>query len=74
MGLLEFEIIEDAIAGDEKALEEVLKEYDAYITELSTFRITDSNGNKRDIVSEDAKQEIREKLILELSKLRGIKR
>lgn len=74
MGYLAIEIIEGALEGDEKAMEEVLSEYEAYITELSTFSITDSYGRIHKIVSEDAKQEIREKLISELSKLRGIKK
>jgi hypothetical protein len=74
MGYLAFEIIEGALEGDEMAMEAVLNEYEAYITELSTFNITDSYGRIRKIVSEDAKQEIREKLVSEMSKLRGIKK
>lgn len=74
MGYLSYETIVGAIQGDEGAIEEVLQEYNAYITELATFQIKGSDGRKRTIVSEDAKQEIRERLILELPKLRGLKK
>lgn len=74
MGFLTFETIEAAIMGKDEAVAEVLKEYDAYITELSTFKVTDSDGHNRVIISEDAKQEIRERLISELPKFRGLKK
>lgn len=61
-----------AIHGEKEAVEDVLQKYDAYITELATFQVTDSNGYKHVIVSDDAKQEIRERLISELPKIRGI--
>ena len=65
------EVIIAAIRGEKEAIEEVLRIYDAYITKLATFQTIDSSGRKYMFVSEDAKQEIREKLILELPKLRG---
>jgi len=66
------EVIIAAIRGDKEAIEEVLRIYDAYITKLATFQTIDSNGRKYVFVSEDAKQEIREKLITELPKIRGL--
>lgn len=61
-----------AIRGEEEAIEDVLQKYDAYITKLATFLFIDSKGQKNVIVSEDAKQEIRERLIAELPKIRGM--
>ncbi|NLI53851.1 MAG: helix-turn-helix domain-containing protein [Clostridiales bacterium] len=74
MGKLPYETIIAAIQGDKGAIEKVLKEYDAYITELSTFEIIGPDMRKHTIASEDAKQEIQEKLILALPKLRGLKK
>ena len=71
---LDLETMKAAINGEEEAIEQVLKEYEAYITEIATLRITDSIGQAQGIVSEDMKQEIREKLVLELPKIRGIKK
>lgn len=68
------EVIFAAISGENKAIEEVLRKYDAYITKLATFQTTDIYGHKHMIVNEDTKQEIREKLILELPKFRGLKK
>jgi len=66
------EVIFAAICGEKEAIEEVLRKYDAYITKLATFQTTDIYGHNHMIVNEDAKQEIREKLILELPKFRGL--
>jgi len=66
MSYLSYKTIVGAIQGEEGAIEEVLQEYDAYITELATFQIKGMDGHKRTIVSEDAKQELRESWVLSL--------
>jgi len=71
---LSIETIMAAVRGEHEAISAVLQEYDAYITKFATFHITDLNGRKRMVISEDVKQEIREKLILELPKIRGLKK
>lgn len=67
-------VILAAIRGEGEAIAEVLHKYDAYITKLATLQTTDIFGHKHMIVNEDVKQEIREKLILELPKFRGLKK
>lgn len=74
MAHLTKEVIFAAIHGEGEAIEEVLRKYDAYITKLATFQTIDIYGRKHMIVSEDVKQEIREKLISELPKFRGLKK
>lgn len=74
MDKLSYKTIIAAVHGDNGALEEVLEEYDAYISEVSTFEVIGPDKRKYNISSEDAKQEIREKLILALPKLRGLKK
>jgi hypothetical protein len=74
MGKLPYKTIIAAIQGDKGAIEEVLKEYDAYITELSTFENIGPDMRTHTFTSEDAKQEIQEKLILALPKLKGVRK
>jgi len=73
MGKIPRNTIFMAIKGDGPAIEEVICLYDRYINKMATFHLRDKEGHPYRIISEDVKQELKEKLIRALPKWRGLK-
>ena len=65
---LMYETIEAAALGDERAVKEVLSEYEPYMLFLSIVVRRDANGKQEKVFSENAFQMLRQKLIEELPK------
>ncbi len=74
MGKVPKDTIFRAIKGDDTAIEEVILVYDNYINKVATFNFKNKEGHTYRIVSEDAKQELIEKLIKALPKWKGLKK
>ena len=74
MGKVPKDTIFRAIKGDDEAIEEVILVYENYINKMATFNFKNKEGHTYRIVSEDAKQELKEKLIKALPKWKGLKK
>ncbi|HWR28839.1 MAG TPA: helix-turn-helix domain-containing protein [Negativicutes bacterium] len=61
-----YETIEDAVFGDENAVNEVLNEYEPFMLFLSIVVRRDAVGKEEKVFSEEAFQMLRQKLIEEL--------
>ena len=59
---LTLDLIDRAVQGNAKALEDILKYYDPYITALSTYETIDEDGRIHKEVDEDIKVQIQYKL------------
>lgn len=73
MGKFPREKIFLAISGDSAAIEEVIQLYEGYINKMAAFHLIDTDGHPYWIISEDVKQELREKLIKALPKWKGLR-
>ena len=60
---LSYETIMAAVAGDKKAIEEVVAAYEPYINALAMLEYRDEDGNRVKRFSPDAKQVLQQKLI-----------
>ena len=60
---LSVSLIQQAIDGNEKSLETILKIYNRYIDHMVTYEITDINGKAIHILDEDMKIQVQMKLI-----------
>lgn len=74
MGKVPRNTIFRAVKGDDSAIEEVIQVYDNYINKMATFNFRNKDGHSYRVVSEDAKQELKEKLIKALPKWKGLKK
>lgn len=59
---LNLDLINRAVNGDDRAMEEILKYYDPYIISLVTFETIDEDGKIHKQVDEDMKMEVLYKL------------
>ena len=73
MGKIPRATIFRAIKGDNSAIEEVIQVYDNYISKMATFNFRNKEGHSYRVVSVDAKQELKERLIKALPKWKGLK-
>lgn len=65
-GLLDFDTIQAAVAGEAWAVEKVVGHYADEIDRLATVETTMPDGGKRMVLDEDMRQELVLKLIAEL--------
>ena len=64
--LLPYHVIESAAAGNEKAINKVLKHYEGYIRALSTRRLYDEQGSPHLVVDEEMRRTLETRLILKI--------
>lgn len=65
---LKYETVIAAVSGDQNAIEAVINEYEPYMMFLSIIAVWDENGKEHKILSQDALQMLREKLIKAIPK------
>ena len=61
-----FHVIVAAVNGDIDAINAILKNYEGYITQLSTRKLYDEGGNACTIVDEDIRRRLETKLITKI--------
>lgn len=69
---LTLDLIERAVNGDDGAMEDVLKFYDAYLTSMCTYETIDENGRIYRQVDEDIKVQAQYKLTEAIKKWKVI--
>lgn len=60
---LSYNLIQQAVSGESKAVEKILHIYDKYINSVVMLETTDMNGNAMKTIDEDMKIQIQMKLI-----------
>ncbi len=60
---LSYNLIQQAVSGESKAVEKILHIYDKYINSVVMLETTDMNGNTMKTIDEDMKIQIQMKLI-----------
>ena len=61
-----FSVIIAAVSGDVDAINAILKNYEGYITRLSTRKLYDEGGKAHNIVDEDIRRRLETKLITKI--------
>ena len=65
-------LIVAAIKGDVNAINAILKQYDDYISLLSTQRLYDEYGNVYTIVDDEMRRRLETKLIIKILKFKSM--
>ena len=64
LNFMPYHAIENAVSGDVKALNYVLKYYEGYIIHLSSGTLYDENGRKYYHINEELRRRLETKLII----------